>query len=885
MDDTSTPRGLKIPWAKLAPRKFPLPKLNSRKRTLAAIGTVAGLVAATVAIGVSSAFAAPLFTDNFEDGNRDGWTTSGGTWAVATDGSRVLRQSGTSSDARARAGQTTWDNYTVTARVKATAFNGSNRFVAVLGRVQSNTSYYYVALRSNNTVELKKLVNGSSSTLASTSLTVSLNTWYTVSLQLSGSSLRSTVNGGAALTATDSQFARGQIGVATFNASANFDDVAVESGTTTPPTTTPPPTTTGPPTNPGTNVADGWASVNAWGQNGTTGGAGGSTVTVTNATQFLAEIANPNPRIILVSGMISLPGPMHDVTSNKTIVGVGANSGLTGGGLNIGLPIDNAITSPPANAVENIIIRNLNFRDWPDDAINVQMFSHHIWIDHNNWATGSDGGVDIKRGSSYVTVSWNHADGTDKNMLLGHDDNNAAQDVGRLKVTYHHNFFDNTNQRNPRVRFGDQVHVFNNFYLNTGDYGVASTMDAGVIVERNSFEGVDDPFHLGEASSGPGRLVARDNCFVNSGTGESGGSVSAVPYPYNAEPCANVKASVTAGAGTGRVGVPGGPTNPPPTTPPPTTPPPTTPPPTTPPPPPPGGIIGWATQSGGTTGGAGGSTVTVSSFADFRTQAQAAGARTILVNGMLSGSGVVEITANKTIRGVGANSGISGTTLNIEDMSPANVIIQNMNIRGVRGTDAIQIENASHIWIDHNTMSSTIESDPDVYDGMIDITHAGDYITISWNIVRDHWKNSLVGHSDGNESEDTGHLRITYHHNWFDRTFERSPRVRFGETVHVFNNYYSNINNNTESYAIASTMDAGVLVEGNVFENVQQACWSASGYADSDPGRLVARNNSLTNSGPCEVNGSVAALPYGYTAENVNSVKSSVTAGAGAGRI
>jgi pectate lyase len=304
-----------------------------------------------------------------------------------------------------------------------------------------------------------------------------------------------------------------------------------------------------------------------------------------------------------------------------------------------------------------------------------------------------------------------------------------------------------------------------------------------------------------------------------------------------------------------------------------------------PPPPPPGGIVGWATQAGGTTGGAGGATVTVSSFTDFRTQAQNSGARTILVSGMLSGSGTVEISANKTIRGVGASSGISGTTLNIEDMSPANVIIQNMNIRGVPGTDAIQIENATHIWIDHNTMSSTIEDDPDFYDGMLDITHAADYITVSWNTIRNHWKTSLVGHSDGNESEDQGHLRVTYHHNWFDRTFERSPRVRFGETVHVFNNYYSNVINNAESYAIASTMDAGLLVEGNVFENVQQACWSASGYADSDPGRLVARNNSLTNSGPCETNGTVASIPYNYTAENVGTVKSSVTAGAGAGRI
>jgi pectate lyase len=303
------------------------------------------------------------------------------------------------------------------------------------------------------------------------------------------------------------------------------------------------------------------------------------------------------------------------------------------------------------------------------------------------------------------------------------------------------------------------------------------------------------------------------------------------------------------------------------------------------PPPPAGGLVGWATQAGGTTGGAGGATVTVSSFGDFRTQAQASGARTIVVNGMLSGSGTVEISAGKTILGAGSGSGISGATLNIEDMNPANVIIQNMNIRGVPGNDAIQIENATHVWIDHNTMSSTIEDDPDFYDGMLDITHAADYITVSWNIIRNHWKTSLVGHSDDNEDEDRGHLRVTYHHNWFDHTFERGPRVRFGETVHVFNNYYSNVNHNSSSYAIASVMDAGLLVEGNVFENVQQACWSASGYADSGPGRLVARDNSLTNSGPCEVNGTVAALPYAYSAESSGAVKSSVTAGAGVGKL
>jgi pectate lyase len=524
-----------------------------RRGLLTALG--AALAAVALALGVgATAFAATLFTDDFSDGNASGWSSSGGSWSVTTDGSRAYHQASTSSDARSTTGTSSWTDYSVQTTVQPTAFNGSNRFVAVLARVQSNTSYYYLALRSNNTVELKRLVGGSSTTLDMASQPVAAGTSYALRLDVAGSSLRGYVNGSLLTEASDTQFGTGRIGVATFYAGANFDDVLVTSGgvvtPTTPPTATP---TTSPPGNPGPNVADGWASVDAWGQNGTTGGTGGPTVTVTTPAQFISEAASTGPKIIRVQGMLALPGPMHEVTSDKTIVGVGASSGFTGGGLNIGLAIDDAITSPPANAVNNVIVRNLSFRDWADDAVNVQMFSHHVWIDHNTWTTGFDGGVDIKRGSSYVTVSYNHADGTDKNMLLGHDDGNAAQDVGRLKVSYHHNWFDNTNQRNPRVRFGDQVHVYNNYYLDTGNYGVAATEDSGVIVEGNYFENVDDPYHLGEASSGPGRLVARDNCLINSSTGETGGSVTNPPYPYSLEPACDVKADVTAAAGVGRI--------------------------------------------------------------------------------------------------------------------------------------------------------------------------------------------------------------------------------------------------------------------------------------------------------------------------------------------
>ena len=51
------------------------------------------------------------------------------------------------------------------------------------------------------------------------------------------------------------------------------------------------------------------------------------------------------------------------------------------------------------------------------------------------------GYVDIIRESNYITVSWNHFHNHDLTSLVGHDDNYTA-DRGKLKVTYHHNWFD-----------------------------------------------------------------------------------------------------------------------------------------------------------------------------------------------------------------------------------------------------------------------------------------------------------------------------------------------------------------------------------------------------------------------------------------------------------
>ncbi|PZG02633.1 pectate lyase family protein [Micromonospora deserti] len=277
---------------------------------------------------------------------------------------------------------------------------------------------------------------------------------------------------------------------------------------------------------------------------GTTGGAGGRAVTVTDGAT-LVDLLESNERLVIrVQGMITMPDEMNDVHSNKTIIGVGANSGFRGGGLNI------------SSGYHNIIVRNLAFTGWTSDAIEVEGQAHHIWVDHNRFAGaggGADGSVDIKHGSDYITVSWNHTT-HDKNMLLGHDDDNTS-DRGRLRVTYHHNWFDGSAERNPRVRYGNPVHVFNNYYDNNEIYGVASTVEAGVLVEGNYFENVPRPIAVGYADSPPGNVVQRNNLFVGSGPVESTGTgVNSIPYGYPLDNATNVPATVMAGAGTGKIG-------------------------------------------------------------------------------------------------------------------------------------------------------------------------------------------------------------------------------------------------------------------------------------------------------------------------------------------
>ncbi|GGN75346.1 hypothetical protein GCM10010112_46490 [Actinoplanes lobatus] len=221
------------------------------RRPLGAAG-LAGLVAAGVFVTIGTAEAATLFSADFESGSTSEWSKSGGTWSVVSDGSQVFQQSdSTNTRARQFAGTTSWTNYSVQAKVKATAFSSTSGVVALTARASGATKMYRLSLTGANKVQLETMNGSSVTVLGSLSQTISASTFYTLKLTVSGTTISGSVNGTSVGSATDSTITAGRIGLLTEYAAGRFDDVLVDDGVSTP-TSSP---TSSPSTSPSTSVS------------------------------------------------------------------------------------------------------------------------------------------------------------------------------------------------------------------------------------------------------------------------------------------------------------------------------------------------------------------------------------------------------------------------------------------------------------------------------------------------------------------------------------------------------------------------------------------------------------------------------------------------------
>ena len=206
---------------------------------------------------------------------------------------------------------------------------------------------------------------------------------------------------------------------------------------------------------------------------------------------------------------LQIKGKNADSELNITIEGIGDDATIKG----FGFLVRNA---------KSVEFRNFGIIRCMDDGISLDTDNSNIWI-HNidvfygkhgsgDHAKG-DGAIDVKSDSKYVTVSYCRYWDTGKSNMFG-----MKNESGPNYISYHHNWFDHSDSRHPRVRTMT-VHVYNNFFDNVAKYGVGATTGASVFVENNYFLKTKKPIR----SSRQGTDAQGDGTF----SGENGGMIKA----------------------------------------------------------------------------------------------------------------------------------------------------------------------------------------------------------------------------------------------------------------------------------------------------------------------------------------------------------------------
>ncbi|KAF7427803.1 hypothetical protein PC9H_007019 [Pleurotus ostreatus] len=276
--------------------------------------------------------------------------------------------------------------------------------------------------------------------------------------------------------------------------------------------------------------------------------------------------------------------------------------------------------------------------------------------------------------------------------------------------------------------------------------------------------------------------------------------------------------------------------------------------------------VGYASLNGGTTGGSGGPTTTVTTLDALTAAVAGNDPKIVIVSGTITGDAIVKVGGNTSLLGNGAV--LNGIGLRVIDVS--NVIIRNIKIAKVLAPgDNVAVQASSQVWLDHLDLSSDRDHDKDFYDGLLDITHGPTGVTITNSILHDHWKGSLVGHSDNNGAEDVA-ITVTYANNYFSNLNSRTPSFRFG-TGHLFNNVFDNNND-----GINTRDGAQLLVENNVWTGTNKPL-----YATTE-GFAVAVGNDFGGAENTAPVGTFTAAPYPYTLVPTDGVRAAVVGTAGA---
>ncbi len=272
-----------------------------------------------------------------------------------------------------------------------------------------------------------------------------------------------------------------------------------------------------------------------------------------------------------------------------------------------------------------------------------------------------------------------------------------------------------------------------------------------------------------------------------------------------------------------------------------------------------------------------------------------------------------DIGSNKTVIGeAGKDYGFKNINPKI---SGSNVIVKYLHFGDVigddyfggSGNDALSIKGGQHVWVDHCEFSSSLtpkevdgtaitfsdkfpvdtegeSSTPeqkwtkDFYDGLLDISEASRFVSVSNSYFHDHWKACLCGGSnDKAESQPQGsQVRLTMYNNYFENIHSRQPLFRFGK-AHIYSSYLKGAD--SESTGIEVRAESRVYVDNVYFENIRSdrtvGCWnSSSGLGEGKWTVKECEGASISNNAGF-------TPPYNWTQTSASDSKANLPTSAG----
>lgn len=217
---------------------------------------------------------------------------------------------------------------------------------------------------------------------------------------------------------------------------------------------------------------------------------------------------------------LQIKGAKAHQNMNMTIEGIGNDAGIHGFGILM-------------RNTANVELRNFGIMDFMDDGVSIDTDNSNLWVHNLDIFYGQAGGdadqakgdgtIDLKGDSKFITISYNHFWDSGKASLCG-----MKSESGPNYISYHHNWFDHSDSRHPRIRTMS-VHVYNNYYDGNSKYGCGAAYQSNAFVEGNYFRDCKYPM----LSSMQGSDVYGGGTEYNADYGTFSGEDGGIIKSYN----------------------------------------------------------------------------------------------------------------------------------------------------------------------------------------------------------------------------------------------------------------------------------------------------------------------------------------------------------------